>query len=79
MEEILRCWQLLLKALSFQHLEKYFTQVIFLSRAQLKHVRFSFLCSAVSKFISPLCAERSNLEPFQSISLYIPGAFRRKN
>lgn len=56
-EEILRYWQLFLKALSFQHLEKYFAEVIFLSWAQPKLVHFSFLCSAVSKFISLLCTE----------------------
>lgn len=52
MEEILRYWQLFLKGFSFQHVEKYFPQVIFLSRAQPKLVHFNFFCSEVSQFIS---------------------------
>lgn len=58
-EEIPRYQLLLSKALSFVHLEKDFTQVIFIPWAQSKLVHFSFFCSGISEFLRVLSAEIS--------------------
>lgn len=59
-EMILRYWQLFLKALSLQHLEKYFPRAIFLSRAQPKLVHLaSSALGSPSSLVRPVLNKAS--------------------